>query len=167
MIQNGTDIPRLEIKKVNGTTVTINLPMPSKNTEDPNPQQTRHNDIDKSDLVDYEGFKPRFILDYSAFIDGSNYLDLRHLLESEVEEVTLVPHVDFANRKFKVRLVNFGEIARLGVDGGHRGIRLQFESTEILDAMPFPAAAYSGKTWGDLTSTTWADLSGVPWHFFR
>jgi len=168
-IVNGIGNPRLEIKKKTGTTVVIDLPSPGPggNIEIPNEDVTLHDAFDHVQIEDKNGFKPRFTLDYSDAIDGVELLTLRHILERDVDEIVLIPHVDLPGRKFKVRVVKFGQIQRIGTDSGHKGVRLEFESVELLDAMPFPQAAWSGKTWGDLTAVHWSDLTTVVWHFFR
>ncbi len=170
-VVNGVGVPRLEITKTTGATASIDFPAvaQSGSGEDPNDQETVHGTIDYEDLVDKHGFKPRWTLDYSGGIDGVFLLALRHLLERAVEKIVLVPHIDMPQRKFQVRLISFGVIQRSGDagTGHHEGVKLVFESTKMLDAIPFPQAALSGKRWQDLGgSEDWEDHTTDVWHFF-
>lgn len=170
-IVNGTGVPRLEVTKTTGVTITIEFPkVPQAGSgEDPNEQETVHDAFDHEAVVDKHGFKPRWTLDYSGGIDGVFLLALRHLLERAVEKIVLVPHIDMPQRKFEVRLISFGIVQRSGdlSTGHHEGVKLVFESTKMLDAIPFPQASLSGKRWQDLgVSEDWEDHTANVWHFF-
>ncbi len=166
-IVNGTGKPRLEITKGSGAVVTIDFPLlPEEGSyEDPNPQETVHDAFDHEDIPDKHGFKPKWILDFSSGYDGVDLLQLRHLLERDVKKIVFVPHVDLPGRKFEVRLLNFGTLKRIG-SSAHGGVKLIFQSTKMLDAIPFPQAALSGKLWQDLDDDTWGDHAASVWHFF-
>lgn len=164
-IVNGLGAPRLEITKPNGQVVTIDLPLPESNSEDPNMVVNALDAFDRESVVDHMGFKPRWTIDYSTFADGVDILfKIRHLLESDIG-IVLVPHVDLPSRKFDVQLLNAGELSRLGSDG-HRGLKLKFESTKLIDAIPFPQASLSGKRLQDMGTDTLADHSADVFHFY-
>lgn len=166
-VANGTGKPRLVITKASGEVVTLDLPMPQVGSgEDPNEVSTVHDAFDHESIVDYDGYKPRFMLNYSGGIDGVELIRLHHLLARSKTKIELIPHIDLPQRKFEVRLLRFGLIERVGNDG-HRGVRLEFESTKVLDAIPFPQASLSGRRWQDMGTETWAQTgAGYIWHFF-
>lgn len=166
-IANGEGAPRLKIKKRFGGLVTVDLPMPESNIETPNPVDDVDEDFERNTLIDRRGFKPRWTISYETHYDGLDLLLLHHLFDRELLGISLVPHVDLPTREFAVRLVNPGEIRRFGVTQAHAGIKLVFESTQILSGIPFPQAGLSGRTWADMGNETWASTGpSYYWHFF-
>lgn len=172
-IVNGSGNPRLVVTKIGGEVVTIDLPKPLKpggNEEDPKEELVIHDTFDHESIVDRLGFKPRFTLDFSTWIDGLDLLSLRHILARNVEKIVFTPHVDLPSRQFEVRVVNFGTYKRIGPasggQSGHSGVKIVLESIKLLDSIPFPQATLSGKTWEDMGDDTWNDHTADVWYFY-
>ncbi|MFN0159293.1 MAG: hypothetical protein ACKVRP_14630 [Bacteroidota bacterium] len=168
-VVNGVGPPVLGITAASGVKTDITLPLPERNTEDPNPVETKHPAFDHSEIIDFHGYKPRWTLDYSTHIDGSVLLQLRYLLEGGIRQILLTPHNDLPGRQFKVRLVDPGVLYRMGADvstGWHAGLKLVFECIDLLDAIPFPQAGLTGRTWADCGNEVWTDHNANVWHFF-
>lgn len=169
-IVNGVGVPKLDITLGSGVVVSITfptLPQAGSGTED-NEQVRLHDAFDNETIPDRLGFKPRWTLDYSGGLDGLFLLSLRHLQQKDVQKIVLTPHIDLPGRKFEVRLTKFGRIEIAGDlnNGMHEGVKLEFESTKLLDAIPYPQAGLTGRTWAGCGTETWADHTADVWHFF-
>lgn len=170
-VANGYGAPGITVTKIDGSTMTITMPtkLPEVNQENPNPVKVKNTSFDYEDIIDRVGFKPKWTISYENWLDGTELLQLRHLLENLATLITLTPHTDLATRSFPVDLTSFGTYKREGPDSDahHVGVKLEFECTKVLDAIPFPQASLSGKRWQDLGATEkWSDHSADVWHFF-
>jgi hypothetical protein len=169
-IANGYGTPGISITKIDGTTVALTMPtrLPEVNKEDPNQVKVKNTSFDFEDIIDRVGFKPKWTISYENWIDGTDLLNLRHLLENLVVTITLTPHVDMPNRSFPVDLVSFGTYQRQGPDSDavHVGVKMEFECTKVLDAIPFPQSNRSGQRLQDTGTDTIADRGADVFHFY-
>ena len=169
-IANGYGPPGIAVKKIDGSTVTLVMPsqLPEMNRENPNPVKVKNVSFDFEDIIDRVGFKPKWTISYENGLEGTDLLALRHLLENLAEEITLTPHTDLPNRNFPVDLVSFGTYQRRGPDSDaiHEGVKMEFECTKVLDAIPFPQGNRSGQRLQDTSTDTIADRAADVFHFY-
>lgn len=169
-IANGYGPPSISVTKADGSVVTVALPsrLPETNQENPNPIKVKNSAFDFEDIVDRVGFKPKWTISYENTLDGIDLLAMRHLLENLATEIVLTPHGDMPGRKFPVDLVSFGTYKREGPDSDarHVGVKMEFECTKILDAIPFPQANRSGQTLADAGTDTINDRAADVFHFY-
>lgn len=128
---NGTGKPRVVVTYNDSSTATIDLPYCQRLRERPVLLQGIHQLVDDSIEVDRRGVRIRFSLDYSRLIDGAVVLTLAPLFRLDVASIQLIPRLDNAGRAFQVYLANVGEIER-AFNAGHRGVLLEFETTDVL-----------------------------------
>ena len=169
-IANGYGPPGISVLKTDGTVVAVAMPsrLPEVNAENPNPVTVKDTSFDFEDIIDRIGFKPKWTVSYENGLDGYDLLQLRHLLENLAKEITLTPHTDMPSRSFLVNLTSFGTYKREGPDSDarHVGVKMEFECTSIIDAIPFPQAGLTGKTLQAMGTDTLQDHPADVFHFY-
>lgn len=145
---NGTGKPRLTLTFSDASSVTIDLPYCQRYRERPAVVQTLHPLVDESVELDRKGTRIRFTLDYSRLLDGSVLATLAPLFRRDLTAIQLIPRVDNLYRTFTVYLVSAGEVER-AFSAGHKGVVLEFETTQVLESFPTGTGTTFGSWWDE------------------